>query len=104
VTSDELAAAIRAASLGKSTLAPEAAKALIQATRPAEQPLYDLTEREKEVLDLVVKGLSNQQIANALVISVATVKAHVSNILSKLQVSSRAEATAYAIKHKVVTL
>jgi NarL family two-component system response regulator LiaR len=104
VTSDELAAAIRAASLGKSTLSPEAAKALIQATRPAKQPLYDLTEREKEVLNLVVQGQSNQQIAEALVISLATVKAHVSNILSKLQVSSRAEAIAYAIKHKLVTL
>jgi NarL family two-component system response regulator LiaR len=104
VTSDELAAAIRAASLGKSTLSPEAAKALIQATRPAKQPLYALTEREKEVLNLVVQGQSNQQIAQALVISVATVKAHVSNILSKLQVSSRAEAIAYAIKHKLVTL
>ena len=104
VTSDELAAAIRAASLGKSTLSPEAARVLVQATRPAEQPLYDLTEREKEVLDLVVQGQSNQQIAEALVISVATVKAHVSSILSKLQVSSRAEAIAYAIKHKLVTL
>jgi NarL family two-component system response regulator LiaR len=104
VTSDELVAAIRAASLGKSTLSPEAAKALIQATRPAEQPLYDLTEREKEVLNLVVQGQSNQQIAEALVISVATVKAHVSSILSKLQVSSRAEAIAYAIRHKLVTL
>jgi NarL family two-component system response regulator LiaR len=104
VTSDELAAAIRAASLGKSTLSPEAARVLVQATRPAEQPLYDLTEREKEVLDLVVQGQSNQQIAEALVISVATVKAHVSSILSKLQVSSRAEAITYAIKHKLVTL
>jgi NarL family two-component system response regulator LiaR len=104
VTSDELAAAIRAASVGKSTLSPEAAKALIRATRPVEQPLYDLTEREKEVLNLVVQGQSNQKIADALVISVATVKAHVSSILSKLQVSSRAEAIAYAIKHKLVTL
>ena len=104
VTSDELAAAIRAASVGKSTLSPEAAKALVQATRPAEQPLYDLTEREKEVLNLVVQGQSNQQIADALVISIATVKAHVSSILSKLQVSSRAEAIAYAIKHKLVSL
>jgi NarL family two-component system response regulator LiaR len=104
VTSDELASAIRAASLGKSTLSPEAAKALIQATRPAEQPWLELTEREMEVLNLVVQGQSNQQIAQALVISVATVKAHVSNILSKLQVSSRAEAIAYAIKHKLVAL
>jgi NarL family two-component system response regulator LiaR len=104
VSSDELAAAIRAAYLGRSTLAPEAAKALIQATRPTKQPSFDLTEREREVLNLVVQGHSNQQIADALVISVATVKAHISSILSKLQVSSRSEAIAYAIKHKIVTL
>jgi len=104
VSSDELAAAIRAAFLGRSTLSPEAAKALIQATRPTKQPSFDLTEREREVLNLVVQGYSNQQIADALVISVATVKAHISSILSKLQVSSRAEAIAYAIKHKIVTL
>jgi two-component system, NarL family, response regulator LiaR len=104
VTSDELAAAIRSASLGKSTLSPEAARALINATRPTRQPLLDLTEREREVLKLVVQGHSNQQIADALVISLATVKAHISNILSKLQVSSRAEAIAYAVKHKLVAL
>ena len=104
VTSDELATAIRAASLGKSTLSPEAAGALIHATRPTKQPSFDLTEREREVLNLVVQGHSNQQIAEAMVISVATVKAHISSILSKLQVSSRAEASAYAIKHKIVTL
>jgi NarL family two-component system response regulator LiaR len=104
VSSDELAAAIRAAFLGRSTLSPEAAKALIQATRPTKQPSFDLTEREREVLNLVVQGNNNQQIADALVISVATVKAHISSILSKLQVSSRSEAIAYAIKHKIVTL
>jgi NarL family two-component system response regulator LiaR len=104
VTSDELAAAIRAASLGKSTLSPEAARVLVQATRPTEQPWHELTEREMEVLNFVVQGQSNRQIADAMFISVATVKAHVSNILSKLQVSSRAEAIAYAIKHKLVTL
>jgi len=63
VTSDELAKAIRAASLGKSTLSPEAAGALVHATRPTNQPSYDLTEREMEVLNLVVQGHSNQQIA-----------------------------------------
>jgi NarL family two-component system response regulator LiaR len=52
----------------------------------------------------VVQGHSNQQIADALVISIATVKAHISNILSKLQVSSRAEAINYAIKHKLVSI
>jgi NarL family two-component system response regulator LiaR len=104
VTSDELAKAIRDAVSGRSTLSPEAATALIHATRPTKQPSFDLTEREREVLNLVVQGHSNQQIADALVISVATVKAHMSSILSKLQVSSRAEAIAYAIKHKIVSL
>jgi len=104
VSSDELASAIRAAFLGRSTLSPEAARVLVQATRPTQQPSYELTQREMEVLNLVVQGHSNQQIAEALVISLATVKAHISNILSKLQVSSRAEAIAYAIKHKLVTL
>jgi two-component system, NarL family, response regulator LiaR len=104
VTSDELAKAIRDAALGRSTLSPEATRVLINATRPMKQPLFDLTEREREVLDLVVQGNSNQQIADALVISIATVKAHISNIFSKLQVSSRAEAIAYAIKNKLVSL
>ncbi len=104
VTSDELAKAIRDAVSGRSTLSPEAARVLVQATRPTEQPWLELTEREMDVLNLVVQGQSNQQIAEALVISLATVKAHVSNILSKLQVSSRAEAIAYAIKHKIVSL
>jgi NarL family two-component system response regulator LiaR len=104
VTSDELAKAIRDAASGRSTLSPEAARVLVQATRPTKQPSFDLTERELEVLNLVVQGQSNQQIADALVISLATAKAHISNILSKLQVSSRAEASAYAIRHKLVSL
>jgi NarL family two-component system response regulator LiaR len=104
VTSDELAKAIRDAVSGRSTLSPEAARVLVQATRPTTQPVFDLTEREREVLNLVVQGHSNQQIAEALVISLATVKAHISSILSKLQVSSRAEASAFAIKHKIVSL
>ena len=104
VTSDELAKAIRDAVSGRSTLSPEAARVLVHATRPTKQPLFDLTEREREVLNLVVQGNSNQQIAEALVISIATVKAHISNILSKLQVSSRAEASAFAIKNKLVSL
>ncbi len=104
VTSDELARAIRDAVSGRSTLSPEAASALVHATRPTKQPSYDLTEREMDVLNLVVQGNSNQQIAEALVISVATVKAHISNILSKLGVASRSEASAYAIKHKLVSL
>lgn len=104
VTADELVKAIREAVSGRSTLAPEAARALIHVAIPTKQPLFELTEREREVLNQLVQGNSNQQIADALVISLATVKAHMSSILSKLQVSSRAEAIAYAIKHKMVSL
>jgi len=104
VTADELAKAIRDAVSGRSTLSPEAARVLVQATRPTKQPLFDLTEREREVLQLVVNGHSNQQIAETLVISITTVKAHISNILSKLQVSSRAEAITYALKNKLASL
>jgi NarL family two-component system response regulator LiaR len=104
VTADDLAKAIRDAVLGRATLSPEAATALIHATRPTKQPSFDLTDREMQVLNLVVQGQSNQQIADALVITLATVKAHISNILAKLEVSSRAEAIAYAIKHKIVSL
>jgi len=104
VASEELSKAIRDAASGRSTLSPEAARVLVQDTRPTTQPSSGLTEREREVLNLVVQGHSNQQIADALVVSLATVKAHISSILGKLQVSSRTEAIAYAIKHKLVTL
>jgi NarL family two-component system response regulator LiaR len=104
VASEELSKAIRDAVSGRSTLSPEAARVLVQATRPNPQPSSGLTEREREVLNLVVQGRSNQQIADALVVSLATVKAHISSILGKLQVTSRTEAIAYAIKHKLVTL
>lgn len=104
VGSEELSKAIRDAVSGRSTLSPEAARVLVQATRPNPQPPTGLTEREREVLQLVVQGRSNQQIADALVVSLATVKAHISSILGKLQVASRTEAIAYAIKHKLVTL
>ncbi len=104
ITADELVKAIRGAVSGRSTLSPEAAQALVESMRKTKQPPCDLTEREMEILNLVVQGQSNQQIATAMVITVATVKAHVSSILAKLQVSSRAEAIAYAIKHKIVSL
>jgi NarL family two-component system response regulator LiaR len=104
ITADELVKAIRDAVSGRSTLSPEAAQVLIESTRITRQPPFDLTEREMDVFRLVVQGHSNQQIANALVITVATVKAHISSILAKLQVSSRSEAIAYAIKHKIVSL
>jgi NarL family two-component system response regulator LiaR len=102
VTVEELAEAVRAAYAGRSTLAPEAAKALIQAA--AEEPTlgHDLTPREHEVLELMVEGMSNPEIAEALSVSRSTARAHVSNILSKLGVSNRAEAIALALRQKLV--
>jgi NarL family two-component system response regulator LiaR len=90
------------ASIGQPTLAAEAAQVLIQASRtPASAPVV-LTEREQEVLGLLVEGLNNQQIAERLVVSRSTVKFHVSSILSKLGVSSRTEAVALALKNHLV--
>lgn len=102
VTADELAEAIRAAHAGRPTLAPEATQALIQATVRPDEPQFDLTPRELEVLGLMVQGLSNKEIAERLVISHSTVKFHVSSILSKMGVASRTEATMVAVKHKLV--
>jgi NarL family two-component system response regulator LiaR len=102
VSAEELGAAIRAAAAGRPTLAPEAAEALIQSARGREpQPGDDLTPREREVLRLMADGLNNQQIADRLVLSVATVKSHVSNVLSKLGVATRTEAVSLSLRGKV---
>ena len=83
-------------------VAPEAAQALVQSAAEEPTPGHDLTAREREVLALMVQGLTNPQIAERLVVSRATAKAHVSNILSKLEVSNRAEAVAVAVQHHLV--
>jgi len=102
VSGEDLAAAIRSAHAGRPTLAPEAIEALVQ-TEEQESPLSEpLTDREEEVLGLLVRGFENSQIAAQLSISPSTVKVHVSNILSKLGVANRKEAIALALEHKLV--
>jgi NarL family two-component system response regulator LiaR len=103
VSADVLAEAIRAAAAGKPTLAPEAAQVLIQSARaPAEKVGFNLTDREREVLVLMVQGLNNNQIAGRLVVSVSTVKFHVSSVLSKLNAAGRTEAVAIALQNHLV--
>jgi NarL family two-component system response regulator LiaR len=98
----ELVAAIRAASAGRSTIDERALQALIQAARSGPRLGDDLTDREREVLALLVEGLSNPEIADRLVISLPTAKAHVRSILAKLRVSGRTEAATVAVKHNLV--
>jgi NarL family two-component system response regulator LiaR len=103
IASDELANAIRAAARGRLTLVAEATQVLIdQVTgRTTGQPHAALTARERDVLQLVVQGLNNTAIAATLSISPSTVKFHVSNILTKLHVTSRTAAAAYALHNKL---
>ncbi len=102
VSADDLSQAIRTVYAGRPTLAPEATQALIQATIQPPAPGQDLTPRELEVLALMVKGKTNPDIATELTIGLSTVKFHVSSILDKLGVSSRAEAAAVAWEHQLV--
>ena len=99
---DELADAIRAVHAGRSILSPAAAQALAQATLQSSELGWDLTERQQEVLALIVEGLSNAEIAERLTISLPTARFHVSAILSKLGATNRAEAAALAVKHHLI--
>jgi len=101
VSAHELAAAIRAARSGKMTLSPEAAMALVHATQQASET-EALTEREQDVLRLMVDGLNNAEIAEKLVVSLSTVKYHISNILMKLGVENRVAAVTTAMQKKLV--
>ncbi len=105
VTATELAHAIRSAHHGRPTLAPEATQALIHAANQYGLPVLgdDLTERERDVLALMVKGLDNHVIADTLIVSRSTVKFHVSNILSKLHAASRTEAVAIALQNNLLS-
>jgi len=95
--SAELIRAIKAAAAGQVQLSPKAAARLMREVRVPESP-ESLTERETEVLRLIAAGMSNKEIAQALVIGEKTVKTHVSNVLSKLGVTSRTQAALYAAR------
>jgi len=102
VSAVELANAIRSADVGRMTLSPEATEALISAATHPVIPGEDLTERERDVLKLLIKGLSNAEIAEQLIISTSTVKYHIGNIYSKLGVDSRVAAVSLAIQRQLV--
>src|SRR5450432_1508833 len=101
VLADDLAKAIRAAQAGLSTFAPEVTEILVQSVHKPAEAFQDLTAREREVLALMVKGMGNNEIASQLMISLSTTKTHVSNILGKLGLTSRAEAIVKVLEHNV---
>ncbi|MCD2256179.1 response regulator [Agrilactobacillus fermenti] len=104
-TAEEIAKAIRQTYAGESVLEPEVTTKMMNHISHQNKPeLYDdLTKREQEVLQLIAQGKSNQEIADELFITLKTVKTHVSNILSKLQVEDRTQAAIYAFKHGLVS-
>jgi two-component system, NarL family, response regulator LiaR len=102
VSADDLVWAIRSAHAGRATLSPEAAQSLVETANLPPAPGLDLTEREREVLTLMIEGLNNTQIAGRMTISPSTVKSHVSNILSKLGVASRTEAVTLALRNGII--
>lgn len=104
---EELIHSIHQVHRGEPSLHPRIArKVLRELSRPSSYPPTPdpLTERELEVLRLVAKGLSNQKIANKLVVAEVTVRTHVSNILSKLHLANRVQATLYSLREGITTL
>jgi two-component system, NarL family, response regulator LiaR len=106
ISAADLAVAIRDAARGKPTISEEIHESL-KALQASHQPVsnkgtYNLSAREKEVLGCMVAGMSNAEIASALVISLSTAKYHVSSILTKLEVANRAEAVSLALQERLV--
>jgi DNA-binding NarL/FixJ family response regulator len=98
VTSEEVAEGIRAAARGESPLDPRAARTVLSA-RTEPDPLAGLSEREREVLELLVEGLPNKLIARRLEISEKTVKSHLTRIFRVLDVTDRTQAALWAERH-----
>ncbi len=93
---------VRSAYTGQPTLSPEATRALVHSKAGPLSFDRDLTAREKQVLALIVEGLSNEEIADRLVISQATARHHVSACISKLGVKNRTQAASLALKHELI--
>jgi len=102
---EELVEAVRAAARGESVLHPMVARRVLREIQQQSQaPLNELTPRELEVLTRIARGLSNHEIANNLTISEPTVRTHVANILSKLNLADRTQAAIYALQKRLVPL
>jgi DNA-binding NarL/FixJ family response regulator len=93
---EELRLAIRAASRGEAPLAPKAASALLEERSERARPEVELTDREREVIELVVAGMANKQIARRLGISEKTVKGHLTNLFQRIGVADRTQAALWA--------
>ena len=104
-TADEIVQAVKKAARGESVIEPKVANRMMSRLRVKEKKPHDeLTEREMEVLICIGDGKTNQEISNELYIGVKTVKTHVSNILSKLQVADRTQAAVYANRNGLMKL
>jgi NarL family two-component system response regulator LiaR len=106
---DDVLKAIRQAHEGETVLHPSIARMVLQDLRRPQkakqrEPVDPLSDRELEVLRLVARGMSNQEIADSLVVGEATVRSHVSAILRKLQLASRTQAALYALREGLASL
>lgn len=99
ISADDLVKAIRAARDGFSIFAPEVTEILVQSIKQPHLVFQELTLRERDVLALIVKGMSNNEIASSLVISLSTTKSHVGSILAKLGAASRIEVITKVLDH-----
>ena len=110
IRGQELIDAVRAVHAGDSVLHPAIARKVLRRFHPTGEQLPEkkpaelLTERERQVLVLATRGLSNQEIADELYLSLRTVQTHLGNIFNKLQVGSRTEAVVHALKQGLITL